>query len=111
MNNTKYRRAIKSYIDNGGFGGSETVRIIFDKIPESIISSLSGKCVGEIMAALYKQFHAGKTVCQAEIVDDCVWIGGGVNFLLPLAAAKSITTCKGVEDQTTHYMMNYTEKF
>ncbi|CBA14782.1 hypothetical protein [Xanthomonas albilineans] len=60
-------------------------------VPEAVLSSMTSRQLAAVIAAAHKSYHDGRATNQAEVIDDAIWIGAGVDRLLPLAALKSIT--------------------
>nr|WP_308006618.1 hypothetical protein [Xanthomonas albilineans] len=88
--------------------------------PDHILASMISRQIAAVIAAAHKSYHDGRASNQAEVIDDAIWIGAGVDRLLPLAALKSITedrsnepiewsTC-GLSTSVTRYRMDYTER-
>lgn len=52
----------------------------------------TSKQLGAVLRLIQSQFNAGRASTGAEIIDgDCVWIGAGVNKLIPLTQLRSLT--------------------
>lgn len=82
------------------------------------LDKLSSTEIGYIIKGLNIGFHDGKASAKAEYVDDCFWIGGDVQQLIPIAALKSIKVTKSTKPvewspnlnwHITKYTMDYTE--
>lgn len=76
-------------------------------VPASALSSMTARQIGAVIAAAHRSYCDGRARNDAEVVDDAVWIGAGVDRLIPLAALKTVTTAR--TDSVTHYRMDYTE--
>lgn len=85
---------------------------------EANLDRLTSTEIAYIIKGLHIGFHDGKASAKAECLDDCVWIGGDVQQLIPLAALQSIKVTKSTKPvewssnlnwYITKYTMNYTE--
>lgn len=79
-------------------------------------AKMSSTELSHILKALHFAYYQGKSVCDAEYLADmdAVWIGGGVQRLLPVGALKAIVErvekCDdGLQKRT--YTLTFSEKF
>ena len=63
-----------------GHAGDQTVKAVMDGLPADC-GGMTGKQLGIMMSAINAAYHRGKAAAGAEVVDDCVWVGGK---LIPL---------------------------
>lgn len=115
MTNTKYRRAFAEYIRLGGFGGNQTSKLVFAQIAPELQHALTGKQIGAIAAALYKAYIKGQSSRDVDdSAGDALWIGYGVDKLIPLQALRSINIAERHEPNIPSikakvYTMDYAE--
>lgn len=67
-----------------GFCGDRTLSAVLAQLPPALVERLTGAELGHVASALDAAYHAGRASTQASIEDDCVWIGGRVQRLIPL---------------------------
>lgn len=92
----KLNRAINK---SGAFGGTQTLDKIMSAIPDDLRAKLTSGELATVITIVTAQYHAGRAACNAEIIDgDAVWIGAGVDRLIPLAAIRAINI-ERIEDQ------------
>ena len=71
------------------------------------LDKLSSTEIGYIIKGLHIGFHDGKANAKAECLDDCVWIGGDVQQLIPIAALQSIKVTKSTKPVEWSPSMNW----
>ncbi len=76
-------------------------------VPASALANMTARQIGAVIAAAHRSYCDGRAQNEAEVVDDAVWVGAGVDRLIPLAALKAITAER--TNSVTHYRMDYTE--
>lgn len=86
MNSRKYQNIIKHY---NGFKGTRTINAILKKIPSELISALTGKQIAQVMEIINATYQCSKR--DVSIEDDCIWIGKGINKLVPLKFIQETT--------------------
>ncbi|RPD86289.1 hypothetical protein EGK75_09210 [Neisseria weixii] len=82
------------------------------------LEKLSSTEISYIIKGLHIGYHDAKGSQQADYMADmdCVWIGGGVEKLIPIPALKSIETTVTYEKinnqnwKVTHYKMDFAER-
>ena len=92
------------------------------------LQDATAKQLAAIIKLMDKQYQDGRASCQAEVVSgDAVWVGGGVDKLIPLAALQAIEITRTQEPHlpaqmrsgmmspatsflVTSYKMDYTER-
>jgi hypothetical protein len=128
MTNIKINRALKLA---GIAGMTQTAKHILqhleDSVGSAVFEKLTGKQIADLMKVATYCYHQGRASTHAEIVDgDAVWIGAGVDKMIPLAAIRTIkeeTTLeytprvdyKGEQQsptqwRNTRYSMDYVER-
>ncbi|MCE5343278.1 MAG: hypothetical protein LLF96_06795 [Eubacteriales bacterium] len=72
MNTLKHKNAMRAYV---GFAGPRTVAAIMERIPETLLSGLTGAQIGMVMNAVNDSYQAGRTSAGAEVIDgEYVWV-------------------------------------
>lgn len=108
MSHIKYERAFALAYQQGIHSGTETRKHIWqnvtDQVPADVLTSLSSKQLAAMIVLASKSYHAGRASCKASVEDDCVYIGAGVDKLIPLAALKKI------KEETTHMVIKIPHK-
>jgi hypothetical protein len=61
------------------------------------LADLTSKQLAGVIKLANAAYHDGRSSTLASVVDDAVWIGGGVDKLLPLAALKAIDIAEHIE--------------
>ena len=77
-----------------------TVRAQITQTLEAQRTSLEGLTAKQLAAVIQTvgaAYHEGRASTRAEVADDCIWVGGGVDKLLPLAALKAIQVNEQIE--------------
>lgn len=90
------------------------------------LQDCTAKQLATIIGIHHTAYMQGRATCQASVEDDAVWIGAGVDKLIPLAALKKIEIIKSIEPipaqrhsgqnwpasqwSITQYSMAYTER-
>ena len=87
MHGLKHKNMMAAYT---GFRGTATLAAVLDQIPDSLRQRLTGAQLGEMASLLYAAYNKGRASTQASIEDDCVWVGGGVDRLIPLHVIRQL---------------------
>lgn len=58
---------------------------------DGMLTTLTTKQLALVIKAAHHSYHDGKSECAASKVDDCFWIGGDVQKLIPIDALKALT--------------------
>jgi hypothetical protein len=95
MTNIKMNRALKLAGIAGIAGMTQTAKHILQHLEESVGSEvfekLTSKQIADLMKVSTYCYHQGRASMNAEVVDgDAVWVGAGVDKMIPLAALRSI---------------------
>lgn len=62
------------------------------------LQNCTSKQLAAVMRLIQSQYHAGRKSCAAEIIDgDALWVGAGIDKLLPLAAIRAINIDESIE--------------
>lgn len=64
-----------------------------------MLETMTSRQLSLVIAAVNKSWHSGRASCGASIEDDCVWVGNGVDKLLPLEILKQIAISEKYEKQ------------
>ena len=92
MHTRKHNAMMAAYT---GFRGTQTLGKVLEQIPEPMCAELTGKQLGQVASLLYAAYAKGKADAGASIEDDCVYVGAGVNRLIPLSIIRALP--EGVE--------------
>ena len=87
MNTLKRKNMMAAYT---GFRGRATLTAVLDTLPEELIARCTGRELGLIAGLVYEQYNKGKASCKASIEDDCVWVGAGIDRLVPLDVIRKL---------------------
>lgn len=68
-----------------------------------MLAGLTSRQLAGVIRAAVAIYHEGRASCAAQVVDDAVWIGSGVDKLLPLAALRAIVIDERVESVRKPY--------
>ena len=77
-----------------------TVRAHITRTLEAQRASMEGltaKQLSAVIQTVRAAYHEGRASTRAQVVDDCIWVGDGVDKLLPLAALKAIEVNEQIE--------------
>lgn len=91
-------------------------RNVTNAVPAAVLDTMTAAQIGACIAAAHRSYHDAKAANGAQVADDCIWVGRGVDKLIPLAALsalqahRSTETISGVNWYTTHYSLDYTER-
>ncbi len=74
------------------------------------LEELTTKQLSAVITLIHRAYHEGRASTGSAIEDgDSVWIGAGVDKLIPLEALRTITIDKSIGEKTeTHYKMDFT---
>lgn len=107
MNQLKHKNMMASYT---GHRGAATMGAILDQVPETLLTTLTGKELGLVMDAINAAYHAGRASHGGlDLCDDCYWFPGvdEEGALVPTEAINSIAITKDADG--TSYSMAYKE--
>ena len=85
-------------------------------VPAAVLSGMTARQIAGVIAAAHRSFCDGRAHNAAEVIDDAVWIGAGVDRLVPLAAIRAIKEHRSTlaapygTRHTTRYHMDYIER-
>lgn len=96
------RKLIKAQKIAGVYGMTATsdhiLRHIDKAIGINVIDNLTSKQIADLINLASYCYHQGRASTQAEVIDgDAVWIGAGVDKLIPLAALRAIKSDDRIE--------------
>lgn len=75
----------------GHLRGSRPIDSLLSDLPGSIQARLTRAEWEVVVSTVTARYHAGRAACRGELSDrDSVWIGAGVNRLIPLDAIRAI---------------------
>ena len=96
MTNTKLNRAFKiANISNMPTVRAHIIKNIEASTDADILKTMTSKQLAMVMAAANKSWHDGKAHAGAAIEDDCVWLGGEIQKLIPLHIITKLYKTKG----------------
>ena len=87
MNSLKRKNMMGAY---SGFRGTQTLGHVLDQLPADLVARLTGAELGQVASLLYEVYNKGKASAQASVEDDCVWVGAGVDRLVPLTVIRDL---------------------
>lgn len=70
---------------------------ILGKIPAECLAECPARIISKVASAINASYHAGRAASGAEVVDDCLWINGVTEHIIPLAAIRAIEIERGKE--------------
>ena len=81
------------------FKGTATKQHILKNMQDddAVLSTLTAKQLAAVINVANRSYHDGKASCKAEIADDCIWIGGQMQKLIPLDILNKIKIIDTVE--------------
>lgn len=106
---------IKAFNKSRAFKGDATRRHILANLtgnPDdtAVLQTLTAKQLTAVINVANYSYHDGQTRCKAKVEDDCLWIGGEVNKLIPLEALSNIQVTKKAitepKKPTAHFPQN-----
>lgn len=91
----KLTKFIKAFKLSKAFKGDATKAHILSNLSQddgdtAILQTMTRKQLAVVINVANRSYHDGKASTGAEIVDDCLWIGHGIDKLIPVAALKQI---------------------
>ena len=87
MNSLKRKNMMAAYT---GFRGTQTLTAVLAQLPADLTARLTGAELGQVAGLLYEVYNKGRSSTQASIEDDCVWVGAGVDRLVPLTIIRAL---------------------
>lgn len=79
-------------------------RNVFEANDLDVIGTMSSKQIAVLFKAAHESFMDAKQLADASIEDDCVWIGGDVQKLIPVHVLQKLAcTEQWVEIENPHY--------
>ena len=87
MHTRKRNNLIHAY---SGFQGTRTLAAVLEQLPEQLVARLTGAELGAVASLLYAAYNKGRASTQASVEDDCVFVGAGVDRLVPLSVIRAL---------------------
>ena len=87
MRSTKLQRALRLTSFNGMPQTRRQILAAYDTEIEAL-QGLTSNQIGAVLRLIHAQYHRGRASTQAEVVDDAVWVGAGVDKLFTLSQLK-----------------------
>lgn len=87
-----HNKILKAFKIATCFKGSATKQHILKNLDadSEVLATLTAKQLAAVLNVADRSYHDGKASCKAEIADDCIWIGGQVQKLIPLKALEKL---------------------